>query len=163
MTMNRHMRRAIELALKKMREGAGGPFGAVVVRDGEVIAEGLNCVTSTNDPTAHAEVVAIRNACSALGRSTCRTEIYTSCEPCLMCMGAIYWSRMRRVFYSSTRADVAKAGFDDEHIYTEITLRPEKKKIPAVRLVDERSELAFDEWVRDSVVRLATYFAKCPS
>jgi guanine deaminase len=116
-----------------------------------VIAEGWNCVTSTNDPTAHAEVVAIRNACSALGRFDLQDcEIYTSCEPCLMCMGAIYWSRMRRVFYSSRRADAAKAGFDDEHIYTEITLPPEKRKIPAVRLVDERSELAFDEWVRDS-------------
>jgi tRNA(Arg) A34 adenosine deaminase TadA len=118
------MRRAIELAQQGVDSSAGGPFGCVVVKDGKIVAEGCNQVTSTMDPTAHAEVVAIRNACRALETfqlDDC--EIYTSCEPCPMCLGAIYWARPARIFYAATREDAAAAGFDDDFIYEEIGKR----------------------------------------
>src|SRR5438045_1315378 len=115
------MQRAIRLAQNGMDSNAGGPFGALVVKDGEIIAEGSNRVTSTNDPTAHAEIVAIRNACQKLNSfqlDGCR--IYTSCEPCPMCLGAIYWARPEKVFFACTREDAANVGFDDQFIYDEI-------------------------------------------
>src|SRR5262249_17723277 len=115
------MRRAIELSLEQARSGAGGPFGAVIVRDGRIIAEGANRVTPSHDPTAHAEIVAIRNACAALHDfSLAGCEIYTSCEPCPMCLAAIYWARLDRIHYANDRADAAGIGFDDAFLYEEI-------------------------------------------
>ena len=114
------MARAIELSLENIRAERGGPFAAVVVKDGKIIAEGTNCVTSTNDPTAHAEVVAIRAACKHLGNFELKgCEIYTTCEPCPMCLGAIYWARPARVYFANTAADASKAGFDDSFLYDE--------------------------------------------
>src|ERR1700675_3521722 len=120
---NAFMREAIERAVENVRSGRGGPFAAVVVKDGHIIAAGANCVTSTNDPTAHAEMIAIREACRALSTfqlSGC--ELYTSCEPCPMCLGAIYWARPDHVYFGATAADAAAAGFDDSFIYDELNL-----------------------------------------
>jgi guanine deaminase len=142
------MQRAIELALQKMRENSGGPFGAVIVCADRILAEGWNQVTSTNDPTAHAEIVAIRNACTILNRFDLPDcDIYTNCEPCPMCLGAIYWARLRTIYYSSTKVDAARIGFDDDFIYKEIALPPELRKITAIRIVDARSNFVFNEWV----------------
>ena len=141
------MQRALALALDRMRADDGGPFGAVIVRDGEVIAEGWNQVTSTDDPTAHAEVVAIRRACEKLGTfnlSGC--DMYASCEPCPMCLGAVYWARFRTLYYSNTRAEAAVIGFDDEFIYREIPLDPAARSIPGVHLVVPETPVAFAEW-----------------
>jgi tRNA(Arg) A34 adenosine deaminase TadA len=143
------MTRANALALAKMRENMGGPFGAVIVRDRKIVAEGWNRVTSDNDPTAHAEIVAIRSACSALERfdlSGC--EIFSNCEPCPMCLGAIYWARLSRIYYSHTRQDAAAIGFDDAFIYDEMSLAAESRRIPAIRIMTENSGLAFDEWAK---------------
>jgi tRNA(Arg) A34 adenosine deaminase TadA len=138
---------AIELSIRNVREGKGGPFAAVVVKDGKVIARGTNLVTSTNDPTAHAEIVAIREACKALKSFRLEgCEIYTTCEPCPMCMGAIYWARPARVYFGNTRKDAAKAGFDDSLIYSEL-LRPlEKRKIPMIQCMRKEAQQAFREW-----------------
>lgn len=125
------LQRAAELAGFAVSHGLGGPFGAVVVKDGQIVGEGYNRVTSSNDPTAHAEIVAIRDACTRLGTfqlSGC--EIYSSCEPCPMCLGAVYWARPLRLCYGSTRNDAAEAGFDDEFIYREIVLPDDERKIP---------------------------------
>jgi guanine deaminase len=147
MSNSAFMRRAVELALGKMRQNGDGPFGAVVVRDDEVIAEGWNQVTATNDPTAHAEIVALRRACAALGRFELPDcEIFANCEPCPMCLGAIYWARLRRIYYCKTRVDAARIGFDDAFIYREIALAPEKRQIPAVVLTDDKADLVFREW-----------------
>ncbi len=147
MTHNPFMRRAIDLALEKMRQNGDGPFGAVVVRDDEIIAEGWNQVTATNDPSAHAEMVAIRQACARLGRfELTDCDLYANCEPCPMCLGAVYWTRLRRIYYCSTRADAARIGFDDDFIYDEIALPPERRTIPAVQLADDMAELVFGEW-----------------
>ncbi len=144
---NALMQRAGELALRKMRENGGGPFGAVVVRDGAVIAEGWNKVTPENDPTAHAEIVAIRNACASLKSFSLEgCEIYTSCEPCPMCLGAIYWARLERLYYANSRHDAARIGFDDEFIYREIALPLDGRTIPAVHIASDSAELAFREW-----------------
>ena len=144
---DKFMQRAAELALRKMRENSGGPFGAIIVRGGEVVAEGWNQVTSGNDPTAHAEIVAIRNACASLKTfSLDGCEIYTSCEPCPMCLGAIYWARLERLYYANSRQDAARIGFDDEFIYREIALPLDGRKIPAVRIACDSAELAFREW-----------------
>ena len=141
--------RAAALALRKMRDNQGGPFGALIVRDGEVIAEGWNQVTSASDPTAHAEIVAIRRACAGLKTfSLDGCDIYTNCEPCPMCLGAIYWARIRCIYYSNTRADAARIGFDDDFIYREIGIPLDRRTIPAVRIVSETSELAFSEWAK---------------
>ena len=141
------MQHAAELALRKMRENSGGPFGAIVVRGGEIVAEGWNQVTSGNDPTAHAEIVAIRNACASLKSFSLEgCEIYTSCEPCPMCLGAIYWARLERLYYANSRQDAARIGFDDEFIYSEIGLPPGQRKIPAVHVACDSAELAFREW-----------------
>jgi guanine deaminase len=147
MTHESHMRRAIALSLEMMRSGEGGPFGAVVARDGVIVAEGFNQVTSTNDPTAHAEVVAIRRACQALQTydlSGC--EIYTSCEPCPMCLAAIYWARLGRIYYANDRTDAAKIGFRDDLLYREMPLPPAERFIPARRLLPDEGIVAFNEW-----------------
>ena len=126
-----YLRQAIELAQKGVAEGMGGPFGCVIVRDGVVVGKGCNRVTSANDPTAHAEVVAIRDACQHLGDyQLTDCDVYASCEPCPMCLGALYWARPRRVVFAATRDEAAAAGFDDALIYQEIGLMPEDRKIP---------------------------------
>lgn len=141
------MRRAIGLSLEMMRRGNGGPFGAVIARDGKLIAEGFNQVTSTNDPTAHAEVVAIRRACQALGTfDLSGYEIYTSCEPCPMCLSAIYWARLGRIYYANDREDAAAIGFRDDFLYHEIPLPLDQRAIPTVRLLADEGKAAFDEW-----------------
>src|SRR6202046_179086 len=127
------MARALALSLENVRSGRGGPFGAVIVRGGKIIAEGVNSVTATNDPTAHAEMVAIREACRKLGSfELTGCEIYTSCEPCPMCLGAIYWARPDRVYFGSTAEDAANAGFDDSFIYREISQLHAQRKIPMI-------------------------------
>lgn len=141
------MKMAIELAMENVKSNAGGPFGAIVVRDGMVIAKGTNLVTSSLDPTAHAEVVAIREACQKLDTfqlSGC--DIYTSCEPCPMCLGAIYWARPERVFFGALPADAADAGFDDQYIYEEIRLLPQDRSIPMHNLLAEAARSPFELW-----------------
>ncbi len=146
---NPFMRKAIDLAIDNVRSGQGGPFGAVVVRQGKILAEGTNRVTSLNDPTAHAEVVAIREACRILGSfELAGCEIYASCEPCPMCLGAIYWARLVRVYFAGTRKDAAEAGFDDEFVYQQIQLPIAARKIPMIRLMREQALEAFEEWKR---------------
>lgn len=141
------MRTAIALALQGMRTGQGGPFGAVIVKNGEIIATGCNQVTSTHDPTAHAEVVAIRNACKVLRTWQLNgCELYTSCEPCPMCLGAIYWARPDRVFYASTKADAAAIDFDDQFIYDELAVPMAKRQIPMMQLLRDEALVAFQEW-----------------
>ena len=141
------MDRAIELSREGMTKGEGGPFGAVIVRGGEVIAEGNNRVLVTNDPTNHAEVVAIRRATEKLGRfdlSDC--ELYTSCEPCPMCLGAIYWARPRKVYYANTKYDAAEIDFDDQFIYDELKLPIEDRKINFEHTPDDKAKLVFNDW-----------------
>jgi guanine deaminase len=141
------MQRAATIAVERMRSGLGGPFGAVVVRDGEIIAEGWNAVTTANDPTAHAEVMAIRRACERLGSfSLAGCDIHTSCEPCPMCLGAIYWARLDRIYYANTRAEAAAIGFDDDFIYREIGRMPEARSIPAIRVDSAEARAGFAEW-----------------
>lgn len=143
------MREAIRLSLDKMRRGAGGPFGAVLVRDGRVIARGWNQVPSGNDPTAHAEIVAIRSACRRLRRfhlDDC--ELYASCEPCPMCLAAIYWARVRRVFYANTCRDAARIGFDDNSIYREVARPIRRRALPMEQVLRDEALLAFREWER---------------
>jgi|SRR6202046_991854 len=146
MPKNTFMERAIALALENVRSG-GGPFGALIVKDGRVISEAANCVTLTNDPTAHAEIVAIRKACKKLGTfhlTDC--ELYSSCEPCPMCLGAIYWARPARVYFACTAADATEAGFDDSLIYQEIRSPHLHRKIPMIQLMREESLAAFRAW-----------------
>lgn len=141
------MREAIRLARDKMRENAGGPFGAVIVRDGGIIARGWNQVTSANDPTAHAEIMAIREACARLGSfrlDDC--EIYASCEPCPMCLSAIYWARLRKVYFASTRADAGAIGFDDETLYREVARPIEQRSLAMERLQDAEAMDVLTEW-----------------
>lgn len=141
------MRRAIALALENVRTGRGGPFAAVVAKDGKVIGEGANSVTISNDPTAHAEIVAIRAACRALGSfQLTGCELYTTCEPCPMCLGAIYWARPARVFYGGVAADAADAGFDDAFIYEELKRPAESRSIPMIPLMREESLAVFAAW-----------------
>lgn len=145
------MREAIKLSIDSMRAGNGGPFGAVVVKDGKIIARGSNKVTSTNDPTAHAEVVAIREACKALGVfQLTGCEIYTSCEPCPMCLGAIYWARPDKMYYANTKVDAAAIGFDDQFIYNEIELDIPKRKLATEQLLNDEALVAFKEWEQKS-------------
>jgi guanine deaminase len=141
------MRRAAALALEKMQGGSGGPFGALIVRGGEVVAEGWNAVTILNDPTAHAEVMAIREACRRLGTfSLPDCEIVTSCEPCPMCLGAIYWARLKHIYYANTRREAAAAGFDDAAIYDEMPKLPEARSVPSTRLLVAESAAPFAAW-----------------
>jgi guanine deaminase len=148
---NPFMARAIQLSIDNVRSGRGGPFGAVVVKDGNIIAEGANQVTSTNDPTAHAEMVAIREACGKLGAFELEAcEIYTSCEPCPMCLGAIYWARLSRVYFANADADASRVGFDDSLIYRELALPYSQRKIPMVQLMREEALAAFRAWENKS-------------
>ena len=141
------MRRAIELAQNGIDSNNGGPFGAVVVKDGTIIGEGCNRVTSTNDPTAHAEVVAIREACKNLNSFQLDgCTIYTSCEPCPMCLGAIYWARPALMYYACSREDAARAGFDDDFIYEEIALPIERRRIKTVNFLRDEGLQVFENW-----------------
>ncbi len=143
------MREAIRLAEAGMRSSRGGPFGCVVVRRGKVVARGANQVTSTNDPTAHAEVIAIRGACARLktfNLSDC--ELFTSCEPCPMCLAAIYWARIPKVYYGNTRADAAAIGFDDDHIYRQLALPPGDREVKMRPLLRKKAAGAFKAWAR---------------
>lgn len=144
----RFMRRAIELAQSGVDDGLGGPFGCVVVRDGEIVGEGCNQVTSTNDPTAHAEVVAVREACRNLNSfQLTGCDVYTSCEPCPMCLGAIYWARPARIFVAGTREDAAAAGFDDELFYSEIEKPNDDRQLKMESLLREESQKVFERWM----------------
>jgi len=144
---NPFMARAIQLSLDNVLSGKGGPFGAVIVKNGNIVAEGVNRVTLVNDPTAHAEVVAIREACAKLAAfELADCEIYTSCEPCPMCLGAIYWARLARVYFGNLASDASKIGFDDSFIYREIAQVLRKRSIPMVPLMREQALAAFRAW-----------------
>lgn len=143
----KYMEMALAIARENMTKKFGGPFGAVVVKNGKVIASSCNHVIKNNDPTAHAEVLAIREACSKLKSHQLEgCEIYSSCEPCPMCLGAIYWARPSKVYYSASRLDAAKAGFDDNHIYQELKTNPEHRKIPTIQVDNESGKKVFEEW-----------------
>lgn len=144
------MKRAIALAVENVKRG-GGPFGAVIVKDGRIIAEGVNRVTSQNDPTAHAEIQAIRSACSTLHTfdlSGC--EIYSSCEPCPMCLGAIYWAHLGHLYFAATKADAAKAGFDDAFIYRELPLEIHSRALPTDTMLHDEAQEPFEQWGKTS-------------
>ena len=142
-----YMQRAAEISRQKMLAGEGGPFGAVVVRDDSILGEGWNRVTSTADPTAHAEIVAIRDACSRVGSFTLEGAlIYTSCEPCPMCLAAIWWARISRIYYANTRNDAARIGFDDAEIYQEVTRDLTDRRIPLVHCPNQEAVQAMLEW-----------------
>ena len=141
------MARAIQISVDNVLSGKGGPFGAVIVKDGKIVAEGANRVTSTSDPTAHAEVVAIREACAKLGvflLDGC--EIYTSCEPCPMCLGAIYWAHLARIYFGNLAADASKVGFDDSFIYEQFAKGLAERSIPMVQMMREQAWAAFRAW-----------------
>lgn len=147
MTDSDFLREAIQLARDGMNTGKGGPFGAVIVKDGQIVGRGSNEVTSTNDPTAHAEVVAIRDAClnlNAFQLDGC--TLYASCEPCPMCLGAIYWARPSRIVYGSFHSDAADAGFDDQFIYEEIDKPREQRSIPMTQALRDEANRVFAEW-----------------
>jgi len=140
------MRKAIALSIQNIQKG-GGPFGAVIVKDGKVIATGVNRVTRNTDPTAHAEVTAIRKASKKLGTfDLAGCDIYTSCEPCPMCLGAVYWAHIDRMYYGNTKADAKNIGFDDSFIYDEIELKPEKRRLITTQLLSEEAIEAFKAW-----------------
>lgn len=140
---------AIDLSRKGMEDGKGGPFGCVIVKDGIVIGKGNNSVLSQNDPTAHAEVVAIRDACKNLGHFQLDgCEVYTSCEPCPMCLGAIYWARPSKIFFANDKTDAALAGFDDEFIYQELDTTPAERRIPMIKMPNSEAVKVFEEWIR---------------
>ncbi|MBC8053687.1 MAG: nucleoside deaminase [Sphingobacteriaceae bacterium] len=146
------MKMAIALSIKNVQKNIGGPFGAVVVRNGKVIARSANKVATTNDPTAHAEILAIRFASKKIGNfdlSDC--VIYTSCEPCPMCLGAIYWSRISKIYYANTKHDAAEIGFDDKFIYDELDLPVEKRKLPVVQLLRDEAIQSFKQWQKSDL------------
>jgi guanine deaminase len=144
---NPFMARAIQLSLDNVRSGQGGPFGAVIVKDGRIVAEGVNLVTATHDPTAHAEMVAIRQACANVGVFELREcELYTSCQPCPMCLGAIYWARLTRVYYGNLAADASQIGFDDSFIYHEFAQSLSARAIPMIQMMREQALAAFRAW-----------------
>lgn len=141
------MKMAIDLSRDGMRSGVGGPFGCVIVKDGKVVGKGSNAVSSSNDPTAHAEVVAIRDACNNLGHFQLdECILYTSCEPCPMCLGAIYWARPSKVYYANTKVDAARIDFDDQFIYQELELPLDQRKIPFEQLMNVEAWEVFEEW-----------------
>ena len=141
------MREAIRLSEENVRSGKGGPFGVVVVKDGRIVATGVNTVTDTNDPTAHAEVNAIREACRVLGSHRLDgCDIYTSCEPCPMCLGAIYWARPARLFFANGREDAARILFDDAFIYEELVKSVDMRRLPTYRILSEEAGRAFEMW-----------------
>ena len=155
------MRKAIELSIENVANG-GGPFGAVIAKDGEIIATGVNRVTSQCDPTAHAEVSAIRAAATKLGTfnlSGC--EIYTSCEPCPMCLGAIYWARLDKMYYANNKTDAKNIGFDDSFIYDELSLKPSARKLPSEILLAEEAIKAFQQWTEKSDIKEDIYSYFC--
>jgi guanine deaminase len=146
---NLFMRQAIRLSIEMMRRGKGGPFGAIVVKGNRVVGRGCNRVTSANDPTAHAEIVAIRDACKRLRTFALdECELYTSCEPCPMCLSALYWARIRRVYYANTRQDAAKIAFDDDFIYREVGRPVRRRKLMMKQLLRQEALAAFEEWER---------------
>lgn len=141
------MREAIALSTHNVKTGNGGPFAAVIVKDGRIIARGTNHVTTENDPTAHAEIVAIREACRTLGSfQLTGCDVYTTCEPCPMCLGAIYWARPDRIFYANTRSDAKAIGFDDDFIYEEISRPLEARAIPMSQMMNDEALEAFNAW-----------------
>ena len=143
------MERAISIATENVMSGRGGPFGAVIAREGAILATGANLVTATHDPTAHAEVTAIRNACATLGTfQLIGCEIYTSCEPCPMCLAAIHWARLGAIFYGNTRQDAAEMGFDDSRLYEEVMLPLDRRSIPTVPLLSIEARASFDAWAQ---------------
>ena len=145
------MLQAIRLATENVTSGRGGPFGAVVVKDGKVIATGANQVTTINDPTAHAEVIALRNACQALGTFKLEgCELYTSCEPCPMCLAAIYWARCKAIYYGCSAEDAAKAGFDDAFLYEEMKKPLSERAIPITNLCEQQAWGAFAAWIEST-------------
>lgn len=145
------MKRAIELSKLNVSSNKGGPFGAVVVRDNKIIGEGANYVTCNNDPTAHAEVEAIRAACKQVGNfDLTGAVIYTSCEPCPMCLSAIYWARIEKIYYANTRSDAAQIQFDDDLIYNEIPKDPAQRKIPAEQMLHGEAQQVFDMWAKST-------------
>lgn len=147
MQKNKFMQEAIRLAAEKMRQGHGGPFGAVIVRNGQVIARGYNQVTSTSDPTAHAEIIAIRQACKTVNDFRLNgCEIFINCEPCPMCLAAIYWAGIEKIYYAADRHDAAAIGFADQFIYEEICREPAGRKIEMTRLMRHEALPAFEEW-----------------
>ena len=140
------MLRAIELSMISLKED-GGPFGCVIVKNNEIISEGFNEVTNKNDPTAHAEIVAIRNACKKLNTFNLKgTQMFTSCEPCPMCLSAIYWSHIDKIYYGNNRKDAAKIGFDDSYIYDELSIDLNKRKIPLEQINEKEAIKAFEQW-----------------
>ena len=142
-----YMREAIRLSVQNVEKGSGGPFAAVIVKDGVIIANGVNLVTTNNDPTAHAEVIAIREACAALQTFQLDgCEIYCSCEPCPMCLGAIYWSRISKMYFANTKEDAAAIDFDDQFIYNEIDLPIAERKLPTIEILREEALEAFSKW-----------------
>lgn len=142
------LRRAIALATENVIGARGGPFGAVIVRDGRIVGEGANSVTSTSDPTAHAEIVAIRAACNALGTfRLAGCHLYTSCEPCPMCLSAAYWARLDAIFYGCCAADAARAGFDDAFLYEELRMDAAERKLPAMQLLGDEAWASFAAWI----------------
>ena len=145
----RFMQQAIQLATENVAHGRGGPFGAVIVKDGAVVATGANQVTASNDPTAHAEVVAIRNACQALGTFQLDgCDIYTSCEPCPMCLAAIYWAHCQAIFYGNDAADAARAGFDDSFLYEEVRKPLDQRKVQITRMLADEARVSFEIWLK---------------
>ena len=143
---NRFMSRAIELSIESVKSG-GGPFGSVIIKNNEIISEGMNRVTKSNDPTAHGEIVAIRNACKNLNDFSLKgCELYTSCEPCPMCLSAIYWSRIDKIYYANTRDDAKKIDFDDSLIYSELTKKIKERKIPTTQLMRDEALQGFKLW-----------------
>lgn len=147
MTKTSFMKRAIELSQENVTKVRGGPFGCVIVHNKKIIAEGTNCVTTKNDPTAHAEIVAIRGACQKLKKFHLEDCIlYTSCEPCPMCLAAIYWSRIKTVYFANTQKDAQKIGFDDEWIYQELAKPITKRKIEMKSLLRNEAKVAFEAW-----------------
>ena len=143
---NQFMKRAIELSIESVNKG-GGPFGCVIVKNGKIVSEGSNKVTSTNDPTAHGEIVAIRNACKKLNNFNLKgNELYSTCEPCPMCLSAIYWARIDKIYYANTRKDAQKIDFDDSLIYSEFQKDIDKRKIPMVQMMRNEALKAFELW-----------------
>ena len=147
------MREAIRLSIENVQSGNGGPFGTVIVKNGKIIASGVNKVTQSNDPTAHAEIVAIRSACETLGTfQLVGCEIYCSCEPCPMCLGAIYWARPDRIYFANTREDAADINFDDNFIYNELDVSISQRKLPTTQLLRDEAQMAFTQW-RESTAK----------
>jgi tRNA(Arg) A34 adenosine deaminase TadA len=143
---NEFMSRAIELSIESANKGTG-PFGAVIVKDNKIISEGFNTVTSTNDPTSHAEISAIRNACKNLNNFSLKGyELYTTCEPCSMCLSAIYWARIDKIYYANTRSDAQKIDFDDSFIYEELKKNIKERKIPMIQMMRNEALIAFELW-----------------